>query len=200
MSVWDTLIGLTATALKNKPRSDVLNALFELRAAMHACNRTYTDLQIMVRLGDYDSQMAERQRVTALEPGLKVYDPRKEWAASVVLLCGTLDSIGTTLHVLNPKAFEEVAQYQYSEFRASSEAEDPYGPYHASMKVLTKYDARIDLDRPFPRSSFKRAVEQLDNLIRTHFKPEELFQAAKRVREWPYPYVFYGEYWLKYAP
>ena len=195
MGVWDALIGLASSAIKDKPRHDVLYALLDLRAAMRACHKTYADYQIMVKQGNYESQIAERERLAAPEPGLRVYNPLESWQESVIRLAETLARINTTLQVLSPKAAEEAHYYHFAEGIASQE-----GHYWHSMIFLKENNARIDLDRRVLRSNFKKAMEALDSLIRANFKPEELFKVADTVKEWPYPYVFFGEYWLKYEP
>lgn len=193
MGVWDTLIGLAATALKNKPRHDVLYALLDLRAAMRGCNKTYTDFQTMAKQGNYQSQLAERKRLASPEPGLRVYDPFQSWQESVVRLTETLARINITLQVLSPKTAEQAHAYHYAESAAPDD-------FRRSMDFLNRNNARIDLDRRVLRSNFRKTIEELDTVIRANFTPEELFAAARNVDEWPHPFVFYGEYWLKYDP
>jgi hypothetical protein len=193
MSVWDSLIGMIGTALKDKPRHDVLYALLDLRAAMSACHKTYFDLQELAERGNYADEMAERRKLQPPEPGLQVYDPYDSWMESVTRLAMALAQANPTLRVMSPEASQRIAEYLQGEVSIT-----PDGEFTQSMRFLKRYDAEIDLDRRVFKSKFKRALENLDTFIRTSFKPEEVFEANKSIREWPYPFVFVGEYWLKY--
>jgi hypothetical protein len=66
MSVWETLIGLAAGALKDKPRRDVLEAVLSLRSSMIVCQKVYDDYQDLLKQGNYEKIMEERSKAAGL--------------------------------------------------------------------------------------------------------------------------------------
>jgi len=196
MSIWDTLIGLAATALHDKPRRDVLLAVLNLRERMVACQKTYDDYQTVLKEDDYDVIMERRRELPAPteHSTLIVYDPRDWWESSVSLLAEAFCEADPILNIFSPNTSHHVLGYFTGEVYSAK------GPSTANAyKVLERAGADIDLTRDDALGSkFRTAVRELDSFIRENFKPEEVFAARKRVEVFPSPFVFCGEYWLRF--
>jgi len=192
MGVWDTLIGLAATALKEHPRREILEALLELRSKMVACQKTYADYQEVCKEGDYETVMKKRGNLPRPEgiAGAFLYEPREEWEQIVRELAMMLHRIDPTLTILSPDASNVVQDY----FR--SEASVTLWPKMFYETMLNSLGAEVDSGEAAPDVQCKPAVDKLDEFIRQNFKPEEVFSAQKEIEVWPSPYRFCGEYWL----
>jgi len=188
MGVWDTLIGLAATALKEHPRKEVLRNVLELRNAMIACQKTFDDYQAVLKEGDYDSVM-EKRRALPMPVGVitMLYDPLESWRETVAKLAQTLTLVNTTLTIFGPETGLHVLRYKGIEESLNVDA---------PMDVLNSLDAGVDLGKVSLSSRFNRAIKELDEFIRTKFEVEEVFATQKHIRPWPAPFRFYGEYWL----
>jgi hypothetical protein len=194
MGVWDTLIGLAATALKEHPRKKVLLGLMELRDSMIACQKTFDDYQAVLKEGDYDSVMEKRNnlpRPTGIEIAF-LYDPRESWGQTVANLAVVLSEVDDILTIFSPETGKHVRYYGILEGGYDSPADATSDP----MDVLNAVGAGIDLREISLSSQFEVALRELDEFIRQNFKVEEVFAAQKQIRVWPSPFRFCGEYWL----
>ena len=117
MGVWETLIGLTASALKERPRKEVLQRLVELRNAMIGCQKSYDDYQSVLKEGDYDSVMEKRAGLTppAGAEFTILYDPRSLWRQAVFDLEHALSELNDVLIIFSPEAGEHLRFYGVSE-------------------------------------------------------------------------------------
>jgi hypothetical protein len=192
MGVWDSLIGLAATALKERPRRDVLGGLLELRAAMIACQKSYQDYRETLSEGDYDSVMEKRSKLTPPADATLLNQPRESWGQTVANLAAVLTEVDSILTIFSPETAQRVRYYHILEAR------DPDPPWRTRdpMDTLRAVDAGIDLQQVSISSQFESALGKLDEFIRQNFKPEEVFAAQKRINLYPYPFRFCGDYWL----
>jgi hypothetical protein len=195
MSVWDTFIGLAATALKERPRQQVLLGLLELREAMIACQRTYNDYQAVLKEGDYDTVMEKRGNLPRPD-GIKyafLYNPRDSWRETVEYLAVVLTEVDDILNIFSPETGKHVRYYGRTE--AMSGWDDRDDATTDPMDTLNAADAGIDLNEVTLSSQFEIALGKLDEFIRQNFKLEEVFAMQKKVHPWPDPFRFCGEYW-----
>jgi hypothetical protein len=191
MGIWDTLIGLAATALREKPRQDVILALLNLRESMVVCQKTYDDYQKMVKDGDYDLLMDQRREMVAPPEAVRMYDPRDCWQECLPRLAEAMCDADPILTIFGPDADAHLHFYVATEAQfdmtASSSIDDVFRQAGAGIE-LTRADA-LGL-------KFRIALTKLDSFVRENFKPEEVFAARKRIKVWPWPFEFCGEYWL----
>lgn len=192
MGIWDTLIGLAATALKERPRHEVLEQLLKLRDAMVACQKTYDDYQAVLKEGDYNTVMEKRgnlPRPAGIDFAI-LYDPRELWVQAVENLAAALSNVDHILMIFSPETGEQIKYYGITEAISAEE--------HGSncMDVLNFAGTEIDLKKVSLSAKFELALRKLDEFIRQNFKPEEVFTAQKGIKAWTSPLRFCGEYWL----
>jgi hypothetical protein len=196
MGVWDTFIGLAATALKERPRKDVLAGLLELRDAMVACQKTYQDYQKILKEGDYDSVMEKRSNLNPPAGTVALlYCPRESWGETVANLAAVLTEVEGILTIFSPETAKHVRYYHIAEAMDPNEDDRP-GRTRDPMDTLRAVDAGIDLQKVSISSQFELALGKLDEFTRQNFKPEEVFAAQKHIKPWPHPFRLCGDYWL----
>jgi hypothetical protein len=180
MSVWETLIGIAAKALKDKPRRDVLSALVALRSSMITCQRTYDDYQELLKQGNYDELMQERCKTpNANGEYMFIYNPKNCWEMSVCRLADDLIEVDYLLQILSPEAANALTFYARTEAEVG-QRDLPRKPIDPA-EVLER-ETGINLEAESLSKQFRGALAQLDTFIRNNFKPEEVFVAQKGVR------------------
>lgn len=191
MGIWETLINLAATAIKEHPRQEVLVRLIELRNSMHACQKIYDDYQAIMNAGDYDQEIERRSKLP-LPSGVEfasVYDPRGCWPRVVD---SALATTGDVLAIFSPDADQSVRVYSFIEAMAVDKALDC-----SPSKTMNALQTEIDIPHMSLPAQFTLAVGKLDEFLRQNFKPEEVYVWSKQViGAWPHPLRFFGEYWL----
>ena len=197
MGIWDTIIQLSATSLKEYPRKRVLSTLLELRDAMIACQTTYGDYQAVIKEGEYNSVLEKRENLPRPDGLAFLYDPRKCWGESVSILASVLsEEVSYIINIFSPETDKYIRHYETTE--ADSYGKDYVDAYHRcdTATFLNALDAGVDVNQVALNSQFELAIRNLDEFIRTTFKPEEVYVARKRIHPWPHPFRFQGEYWL----
>lgn len=180
MSVWETLIGLAAKALKDKPRKDVLSALVALRSSMITCQQTYDDYQELLKQGNYDELLEKRCNTpNPNEEYMLIYNPKNCWEMSVCGLADDLIEVDSLLQILSPEAANALTFYVRTEAMAGQPdlPREPIDP----AEVLDR-ETGINLEAESLSKQFRDALDKLDTFIRNNFKPEEVFVAQKGVR------------------
>ena len=188
MGVWDTLIGLATTALKERPRKEVLFGLLTLRNAMIDCQKTYGDYQELLKEGDYDS-VIEKRLNGPIPAGVKftfLYYPRECWDQAVGRLVAALVDVPDFPTIFSPGVARHVKRYEIAEEMPIKQRD-----------ILISIDAGINIEKVSLSSQCKPALSQLDEVIIKNFKPEEVFFTQKdKIHPFPYPARFCGEHWL----
>ncbi|MGA7916412.1 MAG: hypothetical protein WCA00_14340 [Candidatus Acidiferrales bacterium] len=103
------------------------------------------------------------------------------------------EDVGQILAIFSPETEKRIHYYHLSEADSAPDAEDRL---RDPMEFLHAVGAGIDLKEVSLDSQFEAALSSLDEFIRLTFKPEELLVAQRRIRPWPHPFRFSGDYWL----